>query len=199
MTRRARRRLSALPIAFLVVALLTRTRSARADDAAGALGFLLYNLQAVAPSEVGTDLSTPPSGGPRLWLVWGDQFPFGLLGAASWDDERDVPRARHRLVFDAGVVVASPSEVGSPYLDLRIGYRYRTWHRHGVAALVGVGSTYEGRVNALDRAAISPEVGLHIGTRRVVWPGLQLRGQVDVFPADDPRARCLLTVGYTLF
>jgi hypothetical protein len=39
---------------------------------------------------------------------------------------------------------------------------------------------------------------VRFGSPRIVWPGLQVRTQADVFPSStEPRARFLFTIGYT--
>jgi hypothetical protein len=177
--------------AILAVALLTAA-AARADDAAGAAGFLIYNLQFVAPNEVGVDVSTVPGGDPRVHLVWSGQVPLGLFGTDDWIGSPVPPLSRHRIVYGVDASLTGTSSVA-----LRLGWRYRGTHRRGFAPIVGLGSSLE-YTDAGWRPSLSPEIGVHLGKNRIVFPGLQLRAQADVYPT-DPHARFLLALGYTIF
>lgn len=108
--------------------LLAYPAIARADDAKGGAGFLIYNAQLAAPNEVGTDVSTARKDAPRLRVVWSNQIPLGLF-PPKWsmgDDERDVPLMRHRLVLSMGLAfgrqtLPGGNDVERSSLDGRVG------------------------------------------------------------------------------
>jgi hypothetical protein len=184
--------------------ILSWAPAARADDAAGGAGFIVYSLQFVAPNELGADVSTARGAEPRFLLVWSGQIPLGIFTRADWsgsDSERQWPLMHHRLVYEASLAfgrqrVPGGQEVQHLGGDFRLGYRYRFWHVHRMAPFVGGGTTLETTSGGV-RPSLSPEIGLHVGKQRILWPGLQLRLQADFYPSLEPHARSLATVGYT--
>jgi hypothetical protein len=187
----------------LAACVLAWAAPAEADDARGAAGFLVYSIQFVAPNEAGFDVSTFPSSAPRFRIVWSNQIPLGILDSdwTAWETrERDLPLLHHRIVFAIALATAdqppSAYEFASSAVDLRAGYRYRLWHTRGIAPFFGAGASIETTPDSW-RASYSPEFGVHLGSDRVAFPGIQLRAQVDLFPSGLPHERLLVTLGYT--
>src|SRR5262249_12499745 len=130
---------------------LVAPATARADDAKGGLGFLLYNLQLLVPNDVGADVATISGGARRFRLSWSDQAPLGIFGG-DWDasdPETARPLMRHRIVLDVGLSLVKQTLPGGDNVehttvDGRFGYRFRSFHAGAVAFLAGVGTTIEG-------------------------------------------------------
>jgi len=183
------------------VAVLTGAPPARADDAAGALGFTLFSFGQLVPGEIGIDRTFDHPSESRLLVGWVFQIPFGIfsLGDAdrAWTDG-STPLMRHRIVV--AIVLANAREPDPPTgrqwrstIEFRAGYRYRFRHRTAIAPYLGFGSNLSER-----QWSASPELGLHFGRDRVARPGLQLGLQGDVYPAGAP-TRLMAVAAWTVW
>ena len=185
--------------------------AARADTAAGGVGFILYSGAIVLPSEVGADVAVRSGAPSRFRLGWAMQMPFCFLAQATHEcgDGRD-PLMRHRAVFALhlawGRQVDSAGQDRSPTVDMRFGYSYRFRHDGRLLApYLGAGVTLDfwpgcsaGATGCYVRAALSPEIGIHLGKDKAFFPGLVVGLQGDAYFADAPRARIMAFVGWTV-
>lgn len=160
----------------LAAAVLAQSRPARADDAAGGAGFILFSLVQLVPGEVGVDRALASDAAPRFSFGWVNQIPLGLFAFHQTDDEwvREAsPLWRHRVVLSLtlawGFTGAGPARsldvLGA---DFCVRYRYRFRHRRAIAPYLGFGG------GTGDSAYLSPELGLHFGRDGVGRPGVQL-------------------------
>ena len=181
----SRRRCGRLAAAGCALALAAVAPAARADDARGGGGFLLYMLGVIVPGEIGLDRAVAPDAAPRLRVGWVYQIPFGCFAPQSDSDWRAEasPLWQHRIVvsaalsygFDGSAAARDFRQVGG---DFRGGYRYRFRHRTGLAPYLGLGVGYGGGGDG--EVYLSPELGIHFG-RDAVGPGVQLGLQGDAF------------------
>jgi hypothetical protein len=165
--------------------------SARGDDgemssrAKGAVGQMVFALLTLTPSDLSVDLVGPRR---RAWLGWCYQIPLGIFSTRDWSDGSP-PLMRHRVVF--GVRLALDGEDDG--VALRVGWRYRARHAKLVAPFAGVGATFDAR-----GAALSPEVGLHLGRDGLARPGMSVGMTADVHANDAP-SRVMAVAGWTLW